>query len=75
MPSPFRAVGLWYRDFPQATDDEVHDLLAEARREREVTTPLRPRHRDQGAARMAGWQSDSTAPSRWWKACGGICSP
>ena len=32
MPSPFRAVGLWYRDFPQATDDEVHALLAAARR-------------------------------------------
>ena len=33
MPEPFRAVGLWYEDFPQATDDEVHDLLEEARRE------------------------------------------
>jgi len=33
MPAPFRAVGLWYRDFPQATDDEVHELLDEARRE------------------------------------------
>ena len=32
-PQPFRAVGLWYEDFPQATDDEVHDLLEEARRE------------------------------------------
>jgi putative phosphoribosyl transferase len=32
-PNPFRAVGLWYRDFPQASDDEVHDLLQEARRE------------------------------------------
>lgn len=32
-PQPFRAVGLWYRDFPQSTDDEVHELLDEARRE------------------------------------------
>lgn len=32
-PEPFRAVGLWYRDFPQSTDDEVHQLLEEARRE------------------------------------------
>lgn len=32
-PDPFRAVGLWYRDFPQATDQEVHELLDEARRE------------------------------------------
>lgn len=34
-PSPFRAVGLWYRDFPQTTDDEVRTLLEEARREHE----------------------------------------
>jgi predicted phosphoribosyltransferase len=33
MPEPFRAVGLWYQNFPQATDDEVHELLEEARRE------------------------------------------
>ena len=33
MPSPFRAVSLWYRDFPQATDDEVRELLDQARRE------------------------------------------
>jgi putative phosphoribosyl transferase len=32
-PSPFRAVGLWYENFPQASDDEVHELLDEARRE------------------------------------------
>ena len=32
-PRPFRAVGLWYEQFPQATDDEVHQLLDEARRE------------------------------------------
>jgi predicted phosphoribosyltransferase len=31
-PYPFRAVGLWYREFPQATDEEVHNLLEEARR-------------------------------------------
>jgi putative phosphoribosyl transferase len=30
-PRPFRAVGLWYSDFPQATDDEVRDLLARAK--------------------------------------------
>lgn len=32
-PSPFHAVGLWYRNFPQSTDDEVRELLAQARRE------------------------------------------
>jgi predicted phosphoribosyltransferase len=26
-PEPFQAVGLWYEDFEQTTDDEVHDLL------------------------------------------------
>lgn len=33
MPEPFHAVGLWYRDFPQASDEEVRQLLAQARRE------------------------------------------
>ena len=32
-PTPFRAVGLWYRDFPQSTDDEVRDLLERARQD------------------------------------------
>jgi predicted phosphoribosyltransferase len=30
-PIPFRAVGAWYRDFPQTTDAEVCTLLAAAR--------------------------------------------
>jgi putative phosphoribosyl transferase len=30
-PEPFRAVGLWYEDFTQTTDDEVRDLLRRAR--------------------------------------------
>jgi putative phosphoribosyl transferase len=30
-PEPFRAVGLWYDDFSQTTDEEVHDLLERAR--------------------------------------------
>ena len=29
-PEPFQAVGLWYRDFTQTSDDEVRALLAEA---------------------------------------------
>jgi predicted phosphoribosyltransferase len=29
-PEPFRAVGLWYGDFSQTTDEEVRDLLASA---------------------------------------------
>jgi putative phosphoribosyl transferase len=31
-PSPFRSVGSWYENFPQVTDDEVRDQLAEAQR-------------------------------------------
>ncbi len=29
-PQPFSAVGLWYRDFSQTTDEEVRDLLHQA---------------------------------------------
>jgi predicted phosphoribosyltransferase len=29
-PEPFYAVGLWYREFPQTTDDEVRELLSRA---------------------------------------------
>jgi predicted phosphoribosyltransferase len=32
-PDPFYAVGLWYQDFSQTTDDEVRELLSAARRE------------------------------------------
>jgi putative phosphoribosyl transferase len=31
-PDPFYAVGSWYADFDQTTDDEVRDILARARR-------------------------------------------
>jgi predicted phosphoribosyltransferase len=31
-PEPFYAVGLWYADFSQTTDEEVHDLLQRAAR-------------------------------------------
>ena len=39
-PEPFRGVGLWYQEFPQATDDEVRALLEEARREYAIATRL-----------------------------------
>jgi predicted phosphoribosyltransferase len=32
-PEPFQAVGLWYEDFSQTSDEEVRDLLARAARE------------------------------------------
>jgi predicted phosphoribosyltransferase len=31
-PEPFQAVGLWYSDFTQTTDDEVHAILAKGQR-------------------------------------------
>jgi putative phosphoribosyl transferase len=30
-PEPFNAVGLWYEDFSQTSDEEVQSLLEEAR--------------------------------------------
>jgi predicted phosphoribosyltransferase len=33
-PEPFYAVGLWYSNFSQTTDEEVHDLLERAAEER-----------------------------------------
>jgi putative phosphoribosyl transferase len=38
-PEPFYAVGLWYEDFTQTTDEEVRDLLQKAARKSET-----PRH-------------------------------
>jgi putative phosphoribosyl transferase len=35
-PEPFHAVGAWYRDFTQTTDDEVRELLDRAAHERRV---------------------------------------
>jgi putative phosphoribosyl transferase len=41
-PEPFLAVGRWYQDFSQTTDEEVHDLLERARQESVPTVPSRP---------------------------------
>jgi len=38
MPQPFYSVGLWYEDFTQTTDEEVHELLYRAAREDGVTS-------------------------------------
>lgn len=35
-PEPFYAVGLWYRDFSQTSDDEVRDLLSRAAQTQEA---------------------------------------
>jgi predicted phosphoribosyltransferase len=31
-PEPFHAVGLWYEDFSQTSDEEVRELLEESQR-------------------------------------------
>ena len=36
-PEPLYAVGMWYEDFSQTTDEEVHALLAQAEEEKPVT--------------------------------------
>jgi putative phosphoribosyl transferase len=41
MPEPFFAVGMWYEDFSQTSDEEVRDLLARAEGQPEAMTPRR----------------------------------
>jgi erythromycin esterase-like protein/predicted phosphoribosyltransferase len=38
-PEPFQAVGLWYEDFSQTTDEEVRALLARQQPEEKAATP------------------------------------
>jgi putative phosphoribosyl transferase len=38
-PEPFYAVGEWYEDFGQTSDEEVCELLASAHRDRGVAEP------------------------------------
>lgn len=40
-PEPFHAVGLWYDDFGQTSDEEVRELLEDARASGTATTPRR----------------------------------
>ena len=71
-PHPFRAVGLWYRDFPQASDDEVHELLEEARREhaliRSLTSACNAHHLSSSPAGMCSPRQPepSLTPDQIW---------
>ena len=49
-PHPFHAVGIWYEDFSQTTDEEVRELLAQARQRPEASH-----------ARPVGYQSPRDA--------------
>ncbi len=41
-PEPFMAVGLWYADFSQTSDEEVRELLEQAAREHQQDAEIRP---------------------------------
>jgi putative phosphoribosyl transferase len=58
-PEQFYAVGLWYEDFSQTTDEEVHDLLEQATRElpRAITPDVEARG---ASARDAPHGEDTT---------------
>lgn len=43
-PRPFRAVGMWYEDFSQTTDEEVHELLEQATAGHESASTHRDGH-------------------------------
>jgi predicted phosphoribosyltransferase len=51
-PEPFHAVGLWYEDFPQTTDEEVRELLAQSananRAAEELSAREQSKERDHG---------------------------
>lgn len=46
IPEDFRAVGSWYDDFTQTTDDEVIDLLQRANQPRDSTGQAAGEHKD-----------------------------
>jgi Predicted phosphoribosyltransferases len=41
-PKQFVAVGLWYEDFSQTTDEEVRDLLERATKRGDTASPTEP---------------------------------
>jgi putative phosphoribosyl transferase len=47
-PEPFHAVGLWYEDFSQTTDEEVRDLLARSRHDQASTSGEQSKARGSG---------------------------
>ena len=47
-PEPFHAVGLWYEDFSQTTDEEVRDLLARSKQNQASTSVEQSKARGSG---------------------------
>lgn len=66
-PAPFYAVGLWYRDFSQTTDDEVVHVLKQVREEIAASSKADTAHRaESGVARgSAESQPVETRPVRF----------
>ncbi len=71
-PEPFSAVGLWYEDFAQTTDEEVRDALAAVGRHRQAPWPASPGqdarpspgHHTNSHDDMAALVRDRTVPLR-----------
>ncbi len=54
-PDPFQAVGLWYKDFTQTTDEEVRDYLRRAHESQPISTnPAPPTGKDTGKISSLG---------------------
>jgi erythromycin esterase-like protein/predicted phosphoribosyltransferase len=60
-PEPFHAVGLWYQDFSQTTDDEVRALLAQPARPQ---TPAAPGPTDKAVAAIRASAHPLTGAAR-----------
>ena len=54
-PEPFHAVGIWYQDFSQTTDEEVHDLLAQRNTSKNAETVQSPADSAVGAVAPSGF--------------------
>jgi putative phosphoribosyl transferase len=65
-PDPFQAVGLWYEDFSQTTDEEVREILARSRGNEVGESPAGPRETVEEAvtipAGRAELQADLVVP-------------
>ena len=68
-PEPFHAVGLWYQDFSQTTDEEVRELLAQRRMPEDERSPKPDRQRapsKQCAPLLIHWRARPETMIRSW---------
>jgi putative phosphoribosyl transferase len=64
LPEDFRAVGLWYENFEQLTDEQVIELLRRARRESQTQPVKTSLHDDNAAMAAAAGQIKGVSMSR-----------